>query len=114
LKEEERLDLLKRRRREVEFGKDFERRKGTWCYKKKEVKREKSKKSGYTFQEALTCTREEKISDKTFGVDFKVTQLNSCFFFNHITNFTSYCWMSRYKLSSFVMILHYHLLLLLT
>jgi hypothetical protein len=30
LKEEERLDLLKRRRREVEFRKDFERRrKGT-------------------------------------------------------------------------------------
>jgi hypothetical protein len=29
LKEEERLDLLKRSRREVEFRKDFKRRKGT-------------------------------------------------------------------------------------
>jgi hypothetical protein len=54
--------LKVKRRREVEFRKDFERRrKGIWCYKKKEVKREKLKKSGYTSQEALTCTREEKL-----------------------------------------------------
>jgi hypothetical protein len=52
----------------------------------KEVKREKLEKSGYTFQEALTCTREGKISNRIyFGVDFKLTQLNSYFFFNHIT-----------------------------
>jgi hypothetical protein len=62
-----------------------EEEKGLGVYKKKEVKREKLKKSGYTFQKALTCTREGKISDRTFGVDFKVTQLNFYFFFNHIS-----------------------------